>query len=242
MPAATRGASVQIEPLGGRSSDATSSTRKVRTRSGSKGDSRVQPSAVSPQQKPKRSRSSRKKAVSGVKSAAAAVDPFPAASASGVVGPLTGDGGSDGGGGGARTSSRATAEAMATVENRATAAAAPGTKRKSGSKATAVRGRATAVGRAGRHGGRSGRSSSSSSSATTSKPKPPKPRYGDLSAKRAKALRTGGRAFFIVCDAESITFPELLESIDILDELGTRDVGVVYADWEKARVRGVHLG
>ncbi|CAN0057073.1 unnamed protein product [Ectocarpus sp. 13 AM-2016] len=60
-----------------------------------------------------------------------------------------------------------------------------------------------------------------------------KQRYGDVSAKRAKALRTGGKAFLIVCDAESITSPELLESIDILDELGTRDVGVIYADWNK---------
>ncbi|CAN0260190.1 unnamed protein product [Ectocarpus fasciculatus] len=60
-----------------------------------------------------------------------------------------------------------------------------------------------------------------------------KQRYGDVSAKRAKALRTGGKAFLIVCDADSITSPELLESIDILDELGTRDVGVIYADWNK---------
>lgn len=188
--------------------------------------------------------------MSSVAVAAAAVDPFPADPD--LVAPLTGGGGGSGGAVGVRTSSKTAAEAIATVGNRATsgsapaaaassqpASAAPGAKRKSGSKATPSRARTSAVEKTGRYG-RGSRSSSSGSSSrgSSTRPKPTKQKYGDLSTKHAKALRTGGRSFFIVCDAESITFPELVESIDILDELGTRDVGAIYADWEKAPVRG----
>ena len=52
------------------------------------------------------------------------------------------------------------------------------------------------------------------------------------SARREKQRRTGGRAFVIVCDAESVTHPELVDCINIVEELGTRDVGMIYADWK----------
>eukprot|EP00903_Cladosiphon_okamuranus_P014291 g13273.t1 len=248
--AAARGASVRIEPLDGRNTGSSTSTStstggKVR-RSSSKGDSsnRVQPSAAASQkqQKPKRARSpTRKQAASAVAAATADVDPFPTGGSE-FVAPLTGHGGVSSGAAAGTSSKAVEAEAMATARKRASARAAadatsrsasasPYAKRKGASKASPGRGRPSAAGKANRYS-RSGRSGSGSGSAT--KPKATKQRYGDVSAKRVKALRTGGRAFFIVCDAESMTFPELVESIDMLDELGTRDVGVIYADWEKA--------
>ncbi len=124
----------------------------------------------------------------------------------------------------------------------AAAAAAPAVQRKKGggsgsdrySKTTAASSSRenTAVGQADKY-----ESSSGLGAGRRQRPTKTKQKYGDLSAKRAKALRTGGKAFLIVCDAESYTFPELVESIDLLDELGTRDVGVVYADWRNAQVR-----
>lgn len=52
-----------------------------------------------------------------------------------------------------------------------------------------------------------------------------------------KARRTRGKSFAIVCDAESVTHPELLDCINIVEELGTRDVGMIYADWRVTLVR-----
>lgn len=58
---------------------------------------------------------------------------------------------------------------------------------------------------------------------------------------QSKGRRTRGKAFVIVCDAESVTHPELLDCIDIVEELGTRDVGVIYADWKVTPVRRAFL-
>lgn len=52
-----------------------------------------------------------------------------------------------------------------------------------------------------------------------------------------EARRTRGKAFVIVCDAESVTHPELLDCINIVEKLGARDVGMIYADWSVTLVR-----
>lgn len=70
-----------------------------------------------------------------------------------------------------------------------------------------------------------------------SKPK----RLWGVNAKQNKARRTRGKAFVIVCDAESVTHPELLECIDLVEELGTRDFGMIYADWRSMPVSKASL-
>lgn len=52
-----------------------------------------------------------------------------------------------------------------------------------------------------------------------------------------KESRTRGRPFVIVCDAEGVSHPELLECIDTIEQPGIRDVGVIYADWKSRGVR-----
>ncbi|CAM9836206.1 unnamed protein product [Ectocarpus sp. 6 AP-2014] len=168
--------------------------------------------APSGQHKKKPRSSPQRKGLSPAAAAAAAVDPYPAGSAF-VATPMTTTESGGGGGGtalkGDAVAPRAAAAAPAAARRPRNGTPAPG--RRTGGVYT----RGTARNRRG-EGAK-------------------KQRYGDVSAKRAKALRTGGKAFLIVCDAESITSPELLESIDILDELGTRDVGVIYADWNKTQ-------
>lgn len=39
------------------------------------------------------------------------------------------------------------------------------------------------------------------------------------------------KPFVIVCDAESVTHPELLDCLEIFKERGTRDIGLIFADW-----------
>lgn len=180
--------------------------------------------APSGQHKKKPRSSPQRKGLSPAAAAAAAVDPYPAGSAY-VATPMTTTE-SDGGGGAALKGDA--------VAPRVAAAAPAAARRPRSSSHTPNR----------RTGGVYTRETARNRRGEGAK----KQRYGDVSAKRAKALRTGGKAFLLVCDAESITSPELLESIDILDELGTRDVGVIYADWNKTQVgkggrgRGVGLG
>ena len=39
------------------------------------------------------------------------------------------------------------------------------------------------------------------------------------------------KPFVIICDAESVTHPELLDCLEMFEERGTRDIGLIYADW-----------
>lgn len=48
-----------------------------------------------------------------------------------------------------------------------------------------------------------------------------------------KMRRTRGKPLIIACDAESITHPELLECIDIIEDPSARDIGMIYNDWSK---------
>ncbi|CAN0518842.1 unnamed protein product, partial [Ectocarpus sp. 8 AP-2014] len=200
-------------------SAAAAATREAPTRlepldAGSKGrqkGGRRATAAPSGQHKKKPRSSPQRKGLSPAAAAAAAVDPYPAGSAF-VANPMTTtESGRDGGAAlkGDAVAPRVAAAAPAAARRPRSGTPAPG--RRTGGVYT----RGTARNRRG-EGAK-------------------KQRYGDVSAKRAKALRTGGKAFLIVCDAESITSPELLESIDILDKLGTRDVGVIYADWNKTQ-------
>lgn len=55
----------------------------------------------------------------------------------------------------------------------------------------------------------------------------------DVSSRHVTATARDKRAkpFVIVCDAESVTHPELLDCLEIFEERGTRDIGLIYADW-----------
>lgn len=57
--------------------------------------------------------------------------------------------------------------------------------------------------------------------------------YGEVDEEVTRKMRRPrGVPLVVVCDAESITHPELLDCINIIERQGERDVGMIYKDWK----------